>query len=108
PLRRWRCCFAASDSWRRTRAFACDAFCLLPVTHHCWTSVSQFSMGCSSLGDRLSVDLSCALATLAAGADVATGVSGTGSSFSGLTARFVLAQVPSLQINTHVRRREGD
>src|SRR4030095_6723964 len=100
PLRWRRCPFVASDFRRRTCAFAHCAFCLLPVTHHCWTSVSQLSMGCSALGDRLFVDLSRAMAAMAAGADVVAAVirlrmatarqGNPGYSLSGLTGRFVL------------------
>ena len=70
-------------------------------------------MGCSPVGDRFLVDLSCAMATMGAGPFVMAGIGGPdysdlSYSFSGLTSGFVLAQVPSLQINAYVRRREAN
>src|SRR6266545_3037980 len=103
-----RCSFAGFNSWNRSRAFPRRPFRLLPVTHHCWTSVSQLSMGCSPAGDRLFVDLSRAMATMAAGAAMVAGISDPGYSFSGFTGGCVFAQVPSLQINAYVWRREAD
>ena len=47
---RWRrCSFVAFDFRIRTGAFTRRAFCLLPVAHDRWTSVSQLSMGRSLL-----------------------------------------------------------
>ena len=45
PLRWRRCSFVAFDFRNRAGAFTRRAFCLLPVAHDCWTSVSQLSMG---------------------------------------------------------------
>src|SRR5204863_4640375 len=99
------------------------AFYLLPVTHHCWTSVFQLSMGCSPAGGGLFVDLSCAMATLAAGPFIVAEIvrlrtatarqrdppsNGLGCRVSGLTCGFISAQVSSLQIDAYVRRREAN
>jgi len=108
PLRWRRCSFVASDFRNRTGAFTRSAFCLLSVAHDRWTSVSQFSMGCSPAGNRFFVDLYCAMATMAAGVVMVAGVSDPGYSVSSFTGGFVFAQVPSLQTNAHVRRREVD
>ncbi len=113
PLRWRRCSFVAFDFRCRPCAFPCRAFYLLPVTHHCWTSVFQLSMGCSPARGRLFVDLSCAMATMAQGPFVVEGIgdpdySDLSYSFSRLTCGFVSAQVPSLQINAYVRHREAN
>src|SRR5439155_3100007 len=110
PLRWGRSSFVASNFRCRPRAFTGRAFCLLPVARHCRTSVFQLSMGCPPAGGWLFVDLSCAMATMAAGPFVVArigdpGYSDLSYSLSGLTSGFVLAQVPSLQINAYVRRR---
>src|SRR5262249_6878726 len=91
-----RCCFARSDFRNRSGAFPGGAFYLLPVTYHCWTSISELSMGCSAARDRLFVDLSCAMAAAAAGPFVAAGIDDRDCSFPGFARGFVLAQVPSL------------
>src|SRR5438034_338683 len=124
PLRWRRCSFVAFDFWRRSRGSPCLAVYLLPVTHHWWTSVFQLSMGCSPAGGRLFVDLSCAMAPVAAGPFVAAGTVRLGAAtarqgdpdysnnasygVSRLTCGFVSAQVPSLQIDAYVRRREAN
>src|SRR5262245_52797435 len=82
PLRWRRCSFVAFDFRNRAGAYTRRAFCLLPVAHDRWTSVSQFSMGCSPAGNRFFVDLHCAMATVAAGPTMVAGVSDPGRSVS--------------------------
>jgi len=59
------------------------------------------------------LDLSCAMATMATGPFVVASIgdprySDLSYSFSGLTSGFIPAQVPSLQTNAYVRRREAN
>src|SRR5262249_34222817 len=103
-----RCSLVAFDFWDCAGAFARRAFTPLPVAHHCWTNLPQFSMGYSPPRDWFFVDLSGALATLAKGVDVVGRTIGSAYRTSGITSGFVFAQISSVQTDADVGRGEAD
>src|SRR5438093_5705385 len=104
PLRRRCCSFFAFDFRDRTGDFARRTFYLLPVAHHRWANVPEFSMGRSAARDRFPVDLFCAMATLAKGSRVAAGVNVPGYSGSCFACGFVFAHISSVYTYSDCRR----